>query len=1179
MNCPACAAPVPDNARFCANCGRALVAAEDQRRVVTVLFADLVGFTTMSERLDPEQVKNIVDRCFDRLGEDIAAFGGQVDKVVGDAIIALFGAPTAHEDDAERAVRAGLKMQETLRREAESTGVDLRMRIGVNSGLVLVGSMQVAGSVTAMGDVVNTASRLQTAARPGEVLVGPATHQATSRVIAYEERGLTHPKGREEPVPTWLALAPILPPGHRVRREGVELIGRHHELGLLRHTIDTAFAHERAALVLLVGDVGLGKSRLASEAADWARESHGALVREGRCMPYGEANVWWPVTEGLRQGLGIDDTHDIDDARKALRHQLDQLVGDGAADAELERTTDGLLGLLGFDARPGQDPVVAREEAGRALGVYTAINAARRPLIMQFSDLHFADDAVLTLIDDVLEQVVHHRAVVVATARPTLLERWVPRLGRHHALVLHIDALDREGTAQLFAALVGHPVPSEVSDALFERSGGNPFFVEELASLLDGGESISTPRQVAAMPDTLRGLVAARLDDLDPDARSVLQDAAVIGKRGPVEGLWEMATHLKRGLDVDAVLASLVVDEIIEIDGTNWAFRSDLVRDVAYQAITKADRVGRHLGIAKWLEPLADPEVRSPWVVNQLAHHYAAASKLVRDLGGTDRVRGVPQDVQSLARRWVVEAADQARRDQALPTAQRLYGQALSLFEVLPPPVDSDVAPTAVEVEVMAEVMNLHGARATVAAEAWDLTAAQGNLSRALDLAHRLDDDDVKARLLIVQGDLEQKQGDLDRAVETLTGAAEAFARLGDDAGRAEALRQRAMSQILGARFTDAEASASEALDSFARVGDDVGQAWARQNLGWVALVTGRPQEAEKHVRRAIDTFTEVADTRGLAWSLGLLAWIHFVSRRPTEAAELAENVLTEARSRRDRWATAMMLTLVASVRLWSGRTKESLELASESVEIFRTIGDTAGEDQAVAVLARALAVSGRVDQAVDLLPPGGLEPLLTEGPGRFGRLALLAVSVQAGEPARVGSVLEDPQVIEAGGDEAWVLLGLWALQTGDVEVATRHLTAGPGDGEASSQRLSARALLSAVTGACRSEDLLELIGARPEATYLDAAMASVAAALEAARRGALVPSASHLGAARSHAAEAEDRLTEAIVEHAAALIAEHLGQRDAAGRHARAGDLLDAAGISASGWTAVFRSALAENP
>src|SRR5215210_698856 len=216
VQCPSCSSEVPAGARFCSSCGHALFAPADERRVVSMLFGDLVGFTTLSETADPEHLKNIVDRCFERLAADITSFGGRVDKIVGDAIVALFGAPVAHEDDPERAVRAALRMQRTLGDVTPSTaGAELRMRIGINTGEVLVGALRAGGDYTAMGDVVNTAQRLQTLAEPGQVVVGPATYAATREVIDYDSLGALQARGRDEPVPAWVATKPLLPPGYR----------------------------------------------------------------------------------------------------------------------------------------------------------------------------------------------------------------------------------------------------------------------------------------------------------------------------------------------------------------------------------------------------------------------------------------------------------------------------------------------------------------------------------------------------------------------------------------------------------------------------------------------------------------------------------------------------------------------------------------------------------------------------------------------------------------------------------------------------------------------------------------------------------------------------------------------------------------------------------------------------
>src|SRR3954463_15576388 len=316
MNCPSCGSTAPEGARFCPTCGHPLVTRQDERRVATVLFADLVGFTSLSESADPEQVKNIVDRTFERLAADVVSYGGQVDKVIGDALVAIFGAPVAHEDDAERAVRAGLRMQERLEQLNRDAGLDLRMRVGINTGEVLVGAMRAGGDYTAMGDVVNTAQRLQTIAKPGQVVVGPATQLATRQVVSFAALGLVTPKGREEPVDAYVAEEALLPPGARPGRGVTPLIGREHELDLLDRAIAASVTRHRAQLLLVVAEAGMGKTRLAEEAAARAESCHDAAVFEGRCVPYGEANVWWPVAEALRSGIRLAQNATIEEARE-----------------------------------------------------------------------------------------------------------------------------------------------------------------------------------------------------------------------------------------------------------------------------------------------------------------------------------------------------------------------------------------------------------------------------------------------------------------------------------------------------------------------------------------------------------------------------------------------------------------------------------------------------------------------------------------------------------------------------------------------------------------------------------------------------------------------------------------------------------------------------------------------
>jgi class 3 adenylate cyclase len=339
---------VPEGARFCPSCGHALRTPSDERRVVTVLFGDLVGFTALSETRDPEQVKNLVDRCFERLAADITSYGGRVDKIIGDAVVALFGAPVAHEDDAERAVRAALAMQRTIAEMTDDVGAPIRMRIGVNTGEVLVGALRAGGDYTAMGDVVNIASRLQTAAQPGEVIVGTDTWAATRGVVHYESLGGVHARGRGELVPAWRAVEVVTPPGRRPRRLRGPLVGRSSELAMLCNALTASVTYRRPYLALVSGEAGMGKSRLVEEIVEHARDDHEALVLEGRAVPYGEANVWWPLAEALAAACSIVFGEDVAGSRDRCRAAVAGALGLTIDTPEVERTADALLYLMGF---------------------------------------------------------------------------------------------------------------------------------------------------------------------------------------------------------------------------------------------------------------------------------------------------------------------------------------------------------------------------------------------------------------------------------------------------------------------------------------------------------------------------------------------------------------------------------------------------------------------------------------------------------------------------------------------------------------------------------------------------------------------------------------------------------------------------------------------------------------
>ncbi len=683
MACPTCGTVVDDGARFCSSCGHSLLARGDERRVATVLFADLVGFTSLSEHRDPEQVKNLVDSCFERLVHDINQFGGKVDKIIGDAILALFGAPVAHEDDAERAVRAALRMQQTVAAYRDATGAGVQLRIGVNTGEVLVGSLRAGGDYTAMGDAVNIAQRLQSTARPGAVIVGGPTHAATQFVIDYRAIGSVEVRGRDEPIDTYEALAPLLPPGYRPRRIVTPLVGREAELGILAHAVDAAATRRRAHLVLLFGEAGVGKSRLAEEVAERARLGQRAAVFEGRCVPYGEANVWWPVAEALRQACAVAADDPLHTATDLCREAVARAVDEPVDSAEVIRIANGLLYLMGYEVPLREiDAQRAREEAVRSVLAFVEGSARSRPVVVVLSDLHWADDVVLELLEAVLDRLNRSPVIVVATARHELHERWSVKAGRHNQVVVNLDPLDRAASAALLDALAESELPAELRDTLLDRSGGNPFYLEELVTLvassdLAADELVSERGVSFDLPDTLRGLVAARIDGLSGRERATLEDAAVWGRSGPIAALERMCEEIHGGL-LGEVLDGLVDKEVLLVDGARWSFRSDLVREVAYNTLTKADRARRHHGIAAYLEKtVSDRHEASERTVDVVAYHFAAAAGIVAELGP---ITFIPPTVNDSALDWLDEAARRAEVAHVLPVAQRLVSQAIELL-------------------------------------------------------------------------------------------------------------------------------------------------------------------------------------------------------------------------------------------------------------------------------------------------------------------------------------------------------------------------------------------------------------------------------------------------------------------------------------------------------------------
>jgi class 3 adenylate cyclase/tetratricopeptide (TPR) repeat protein len=1143
----------------------------DERRVVTVLFADLVGFTSMAETRDPEHVKNLVDRCFERLVLDIAAFGGRVDKIVGDAILALFGAPVAHEDDAERAVRAGLAMQRTL--EDWATTDDeraLRLRIGINTGEVLVGALRAGGDYTAMGDVVNSASRLQTAAQPGQVLVGPTTVAATRGVVQYRSLGPLTVKGREEPIDVCVAEEVLLPPGARPNRGRAPLVGRDSELGLMGHAINTAVSRRRAHLLLLIGEAGMGKTRVAEEAASKAACDHDALVLEGRCVPYGEANVWWPVAEALRAGCGItaDDSPDV--ARERCMETVRGALGD-AVSAEVERVTNGLMHLMSYDGPLRDiDPTRAREEMVRSLFTFVESATRRRPMIVLLSDLHWADDIVLERMDELMERVAGQPFVLIATARHSLQERWNPKPGRHNAVVLNLDPLDRDAATALLGALVEGDLPADLREVLLDRSGGNPFYLEELVSLLSEAGMVGGAPSLygrTELPDTLRGLVAARLDGLTLDERRTLDDAAVMGRRGPTKALEIMAREMHGVADISAAIDGLVAKDVLVIEQGLWSFRSDLVREVAYGTLTKADRVRRHAGIAKWLE-VHNPDSAAD--IDRVAHHYAVAAALVQDIGAVSHFAGqdhlvslAPGALVERAIYWLERALKQSESGELHMVTVQLATQGLDLGD---------------DVAIDARLRFLL-ARARAEIQLRELDGARDDIELAMETAV---DDSGRAHVLLVRGDLEQKSGELDASVASLEAAIDAFRVLGDECGTADGLRSLGMTLMFQDHNAAAEAAFSDALELYKVVGDRRGEAWALQNLAWLAFSQGRADRADAWLQESASTFSEIGDAGGLGWALGLLAWVRFHQGRYAEAERLAEQMLSEARERSDRWACGMMLVLLAALRLFTGRAAAAIEPAREARELFASMADWYGSGNALGVLARALLATGNIEEAFGVLDEMDIVSRDVR-PDQWAPLLSAVAAAQVGLPDRAAhlsreSLEPEHEPGQIGFTDATIAFGLMRLQQGDatgaVELLEPVVHAAPAKSK-NTNAISALALALAAAGKpedaiARAEEVLtEGIG-----TYMDATVAFEAKGFALAQQGDAEGSAAIFQEARARVEETDDVLNGALLRLAEASALVALGDPRADTFAAAADETLASLGLSDTAWRVAFSAA-----
>jgi class 3 adenylate cyclase len=669
--CPNCGRENADDARFCSACAAPLTAvaepSREERKIVTVLFADLVGFTSRAEQMDPEDVRAVLAPYHSRLRTELESHGGTVEKFIGDAVMALFGAPASHEDDPERAVRAAIAIRNWAR---EQGNLELRIAVTTGEALIQLSARPSEGEGMASGDVVNTAARLQAAAPVNGVLVDETTYRATEPVIAYEQHDPVSAKGKTEPVAVWEAVEARARFGADIAAPETPLIGREQERELLASALDRARDERAVQLVTLVGVPGIGKSRLVAELFQLISEAPELITwRQGRSLPYGDGVTYWALSEMVKNQAGILDTDAVEEASQKLHEEVARLFADAAEARSVEARLRLLVGIEAT-AEQAEDK---RAESFYAWRRFFEELADKRPAVLVFEDLHWADDDLLDFVDHLVDWAVDIPLLCICTARPELLDRrpaWGG--GKPSASTISLSPLSDEETARLLGVLLERAVlPAEQQAALLARAGGNPLYAEQFARMLaERGDADDLP-----LPETVQGIIAARLDGLEPGEKALLQDAAVVGKV-----FWAGALAQMDGRDrpsIEQSLHALARKEFVRrqrrpsVEGeSEYSFLHLLVRDVAYGQIPRAARSEKHRAVAEWMASLGRAEDHA----EMLAHHYLEALEYAQAGGEVD------QALEERARHALRSAGDRAFGLNAFAAAARFYRNAFDLW-------------------------------------------------------------------------------------------------------------------------------------------------------------------------------------------------------------------------------------------------------------------------------------------------------------------------------------------------------------------------------------------------------------------------------------------------------------------------------------------------------------------
>ena len=1015
--CAACGAPLAGDKPFCGACGAprsprapAVQASaappepappSEERRLATVLFCDLAGFTSMSERMDPEDVKALATACTDLMREEVVRFGGTVTAIMGDAIMGLFGAPVAHEDDAERAVRAALSIRRRIG-TVRGGPMALEVHAGINTGEIMAG---VVGSserpdYTAMGDTTNTAARLMSAAATGTILVGEPTYLATRHVVSYGEPVEITAKGKREPVPAREALdvAAVGAP----RPLGVApFVGRKPELAVIAELWGRVQRDNCVATATIVGPAGIGKTRFLHESV--AALAGADQVYWGRCLAYGEGITYWPLMEIVKAAAGVLHDDHVTVASAKLGALLGSLVG--VSEDEARSIAIAIANLLAVPVPPlaVEATPITKGELHWGVGRMLEALALGRPSVLVLEDLHWAEPTLLEFVTDLAGSSAHAPILVLATARPEVLAPGALPGGRDNP-VLRLEGLDEDESRSILADLLGtDPQAARRIEALLRKAEGNPLFLEETVRMLanlgpseDGNDDAEVP-----VPSSVQGLIGARLDQLPTEHRRLAQRGSVLGQT-----LWPGAVSHVSGstVGVDAGLEGLVAREVLELHDLSsvageleYGFRHVLIRDVAYGRLPRGERSVLHDRCADWIAEL--PGGRDE-MIELVAYHLEQACVLAPALGPAAEARPVRRAADAL-----VDAAEKAEHREGIREAHRFYARALDV-------VGGELPELATELRLK---------RARMTAAQGELALADEELRVVVDEARRLGRPDLRGHALVALANVHLKLG---RAKDAGAWLAEARdAALETDDRRLQVRAAYEFSALRGDFEGDAEGAIAE-LHTAVTIADELGdRTLVVEGLlreGNLLVNLGLLADAASVVHRCAELASQLESRRDEARATFLLALVTYYRTGPADAEVLGLRAHEWLRRIGDGYFLPQSLRALAKYALSDGRP----ELAEERL-IEALSGATPGGGWVVVELCRylteALVDQGRVDDA--LAAAARARDAVPEEDEYARAAALLATALAAAAASRADEAWPDfvASIAIMEGQQLWI--------------------------------------------------------------------------------------------------------------------------------------------------------------